>query len=216
MTHSLHRCGKHQDKDYVWLLYHVKGINDADLKARYQRSLAIAEAAGAVNWGDVKSGPVVTLSPEAIREGLTEKSRLRGAFSSLAQVTAFLKDMKEADLGVCVIVAGPLEEVLASCRESEVEPHTINYALGVFGKTELLADDDTLAVTTMCGHHMVPDGIVQKYYRKVQKGKITPAKAAHKLAVMCPCGIFNQERAALLLKEFAAAAPPAPAADPRD
>jgi hypothetical protein len=114
--------------------------------------------------------------------------------------------MKTADLGVCVIIAGPLKEVMQSCRESDVEPHTINYSLGVFGKTELLADDSTLAITTMCGHHMVPDGIVEKYYRKVQKGKIKPEKAAHKLAVMCPCGIFNQERAAILLKEFAEAA----------
>ncbi|RPJ10369.1 MAG: hypothetical protein EHM37_13335 [Deltaproteobacteria bacterium] len=203
MTHSLHRCGKHQEKDYVWLLYHVKGVNDQNLKQRYQKSLEIAEAAGAVNWGDVKSGPVVTLSPEEIRTRLTDKSRLRGAFSSLTQVTKFLKDMKAEDLGVCVIIAGPLKEVLHSCRESGVEPHTINYSLGVFGKTELLADDSTLAITTMCGHHMVPDGIVEKYYRKVQKGKIKPEKAAHKLAVMCPCGIFNQERAAILLKEFA-------------
>jgi len=149
---------------------------------------------------------VVTLSPEEIRTNLTDKSRLRGAFSSLPQVTKFLKDMKAADMGVCVIIAGPLKEVLHSCRESGVEPHTINYSLGVFGKTELLADDSTLAITTMCGHHMVPDGIVEKYYRKVQKGKIKPEKAAHKLAVMCPCGIFNQERAAILLKEFAEAA----------
>ena len=50
MTHSLHRCGKHQEKDYVWLLYHVKGVNDQNLKQRYQKSLKIAEAAGAVNW----------------------------------------------------------------------------------------------------------------------------------------------------------------------
>ena len=113
MTHSLHRCGKHQEKDYVWLLYHVKGVNDQNLKQRYQKSLEIAEAAGAVNWGDVKSGPVVTLSPEEIRTRLTDKSRLRGAFSSLTQVTKFLKDMKAADMGVCVIIAGPLKEVHA-------------------------------------------------------------------------------------------------------
>jgi hypothetical protein len=77
MTHSLHRCGKHQEKDYVWLLYHVKGVNDQNLKQRYQKSLEIAEAAGAVNWGDVKSGPVVTLSPEEIR------TRINPAFGAL-------------------------------------------------------------------------------------------------------------------------------------
>ncbi|MEJ5357158.1 MAG: hypothetical protein WHT06_00665 [Desulfobacterales bacterium] len=204
MTHSLHRCGRHQERDFVWLLYHVKGVNDHDLKERYRKALEIAEACGAVNWGDVKSGPVVTLSPEQIRENLTEKSRLRGVFSSSAQVVDFLQRMKAADLGLCVIIAGPLQEVLEACRESGVSPHTINYAIGVFGKTERLADEATLAITTMCGHHMVPNRLVAKTYEKVKKGKISAEKAAHRLAVLCPCGIFNQERAAILLEEYAA------------
>lgn len=42
-----------------------------------------------------------------------------------------------------------------------MKPHTVNYSLGVFGKKELLADSDSLAITTMCGHHMIPDGFVR-------------------------------------------------------
>ncbi len=208
MTHSLHRCGRHQEKDYVWLLYHVKGVNDHNLKERYRKALEIAEASGAVNWGDVKSGPVVTLSAEAIRNNLTEKSRLRGVFSSAAQVVRFLTAMKAADLGLCVIIAGPLQEVLEACRKSGLAPHTINYSIGVFGKTQLLADEPTLAITTMCGHHMVPNRLVANTYRKVKQGKVSAEKAAHQLAVLCPCGIFNQERAAILLREYAEAGYP--------
>ena len=206
MTHSLHRCGELQENDYVWLLYHVNGVNDKNLKERLFSAVEIAESAGAINWGDVKSGPIVCTPVEKIRSNLTEKSRIRGVFSSKEQTVKFLKQMKAADLGLCVIIAGPLSSSLDAGNQAELTPHTINYSLGIFGKKELIAEDDTLAVTTMCGHHMVPDKVVEKMRKRIQKGKIAPEKAGLKLAQMCPCGIFNQQRAADLLRLQAEAA----------
>jgi hypothetical protein len=199
MTHSLHRCGSLQEQDYVWLLYHVKGINDDNLTERMRQALVIAEDAGSINWGDVKSGPIVNLSADEVKAKLTDKSRLRGVFTSEAQVTQFLSGMKAADLGLCVIITGPLQNVYHACRAAGVAPHTINYSIGVFGKKEALADGETLAITTMCGHHMIPDRYVEKVRSKVRRGKTRAEKAALKMAKMCPCGIFNQERAAALL-----------------
>lgn len=201
MTHSLHRCGKAQELDYVWLLYHVKNINDQDLQERISAAADIAVELGTVNWGDVKSGPMVCLSNEEIKSRITDKSRIRGVFTSKAQVIEFLERMKRADMGLCVIIAGLLDEVLDACKQNDISPHTINYSLGVFGKKELLADEATIGITCMCGHHMVPDGYVAKLRSKVKKGKISPEKAAKKMAVMCPCGIFNQHRAEVLLKK---------------
>ena len=206
MTHSLHRCGELQENDYVWLLYHVNGVNDKNLKERLFSAVEIAESAGAINWGDVKSGPIVCTPVEKIRSNLTEKSRIRGVFSSKEQTVKFLKQMKAADLGLCVIIAGPLSSSLDAGNQAELTPHTINYSVGIFGKKELIAEDDTLAVTTMCGHHMVPDKVVEKMRKRIQKGKIVPEKAGLKLAQMCPCGIFNQQRAADLLRLQAEAA----------
>jgi hypothetical protein len=199
MTHSLHRCGRLQEHDYVWLLYHVKGINDENLTERMRQALVIAEDAGSINWGDVKSGPIVCLSPDEVKAKLTDKSRLRGVFASEAQVTQFLSGMKAADLGLCVIITGPLQNVYHACRAAGVTPHTINYSIGVFGKKEALAQPQTLAITTMCGHHMIPDGYVERIRSRVRRGKTRPEKAALKMAKMCPCGIFNQQRAAALL-----------------
>ena len=199
MTHSLHRCGRLQEQDYVWLLYHVKGINDDNLTERMRKALAIAENTGSINWGDVKSGPIVILSAEEVKAKLTEKSRLRGVFTSQEQITEFLTHMKAADLGLCVIITGPLQNVYAACRTAGVTPHTINYSIGVFGKTDAIADEETLAITTMCGHHMIPDRYVKRLRSKVRRGKTRPQKAALKMAKMCPCGIFNQQRAETLL-----------------
>ena len=75
----------------------------------------------------------------------------------------------------------------------------MNYSIGVFGKKELLADDDTLAITTMCGHHMIPDEFVAEARKRVKEGKLSPEKASQEFAELCPCGIFNQERARELL-----------------
>jgi hypothetical protein len=199
MTHSLHRCGKLQEKDFVWLLYHVKGVNDQNFVERLRKAIGIIEEVGSVNWGDVKSGPIVSVPLAEIKEKVTEKSRIRGAFTSRDQVVQFLKKMKEADLGFCVIISGLLDQVFSACREAGVKPHTMNYSLGVFGNKKLLADEDTLAITTMCGHHMIPDEFVAETRQCVKEGKLSPEKASLEFAKLCPCGIFNQERAKDLL-----------------
>jgi hypothetical protein len=150
----------------------------------------------------------VILPAEEVKARLTEKSRLRGVFTSEAQITQFLTRMKAADLGLCVIITGPLQNVQNACRTAGLTPHTINYSIGVFGKTDAIADEKTLAITTMCGHHMIPDRYVERTRSKVRRGKTSATKAALKMAKMCPCGIFNQERAeALLASETEPSAP---------
>jgi hypothetical protein len=201
VTHSLHRCGKLQEKDYVWQLYHVKGVNDQDLSARLIKAIEIAEECGAANWGDVKTGTILSVPAEKIKARLTSKSRIRGVFSSQEQTIAFLRRIQEADLELCVIIAGVLHRVLEACETADVKPHTINYSLGVFGKKELLAEESDLAFTTMCGHHMVPKNVVGRLRERVKQGELSPQGAAHRMSLLCPCGIFNQERAAELLKK---------------
>lgn len=110
-----------------------------------------------------------------------------------------MKKMKEADLGFCVIISGLLDQVFSACQEAGVKPHTMNYSLGVFGNKKLLADEDTLAITTMCGHHMIPDDFVAETRERVMDGILSPEKASLEFAKLCPCGIFNQERARELL-----------------
>lgn len=202
MTHSLHRSGtvKSMRGDYVWLMYQAKGINDKNIAGKALEFIAVAEAVGSENWGDVKSGPTASFAPSEIKKRVTDQSRLRGCFTSRAQVTDFLKQIKARDLGLSVIISGLLDEVLPACKDAGVTPHTINYAAGVWGKKELLPSDETLAVTTMCGHHMVPPGFVEQLRDEVRAGRRKPEDAGRELATFCPCGIFNPVRAAKILK----------------
>lgn len=201
MTHSLHRSGSIESLrgDYVWFMYQAKGINDKGIKEKAQEFIAVAEAVGSENWGDVKSGPRVCLSVDEIKSKISDQSRLRGVFTRKEQVIKFLKMVKEKDLGISVIISGLLKETIEACEEAGVIPHTINFSLGVWGKKELLPSEEALSITTMCGHHMIAPALVEEMKDLVRKGKLSPEEAGLKLATYCPCGIFNQVRAAKIL-----------------
>jgi len=201
MTHSLHRCGDTAaEKDFVWLMYQSKGINDEEIAEKAREFIEVVEEVGSVNWGDVKSGPIVALSKEEVLDRIGDKSRLRGVFTSKEQVTDFLTRISEKDIGLSVVIAGRLDLILAACQKADVPPHTINFSLGVFGNTDRLPEYTVLEITTMCGHHMVPDGIVENLLSDVRRGRISARDAAEELAAFCPCGIFNQVRAEEVLR----------------
>lgn len=203
MTHSLHRSGEIESlkKDFNWFMYQTKGINDKDIKPKALQFIAAAEAQGSENWGDVKSGPRTRFSTEEIIENLSDKSRLRGVFTRRDQVVGFLEEMKERDTGLSVVITGVLSEVLPACEEAGVDVHSINYAMGVWGKVQNLPDETTLSITTMCGHHMIPPKYVEYIMNSVDKGKMTPEEASLNLSNFCYCGIFNQHRCADIIKD---------------
>ena len=202
MTHSLHRSGdiESQKADFVWFMYQTKGVNDVNIKPKALEFIAVAEAVGSENWGDVKTGPKLRYPIEEIKDNLSDKSRIRGIFTKKEQVVEFLRQIKEKDLGMSVIITGVLSEVIPACKEAGVTPHSINYSLGVWGKKDTLPGETTLAITTMCGHHMIPPKFVDHVMRQVKKDKLTPEEGAKKLAEFCYCGIFNHIRCADIIK----------------
>jgi len=201
MTHSLHRRGDTAaDKDFVWFMYQSKGINDVNIEEKAKRFIAVVEDVGSANWGDVKTGPTVSHDTQEIIDKISQKSRLRGVFTSKEKVVQFLEEIKEEDIGLSVIVTGYIDTIVEAAKEAGVKPHTINFSLGIFGNTDKLPDENTLQITTMCGHHMVPDDLVKRKRKEVKEGKITSDEAAEELATYCPCGIFNQVRASEILK----------------
>ena len=208
MTHSLHRSGdiESQKKDFVWFMYHTKGVNDVNIKPKALEFIAVAEAVGSENWGDVKTGPTVLRSVEEIKTRISDKSRLRGVFTRREQVVEFLKRIKAKELGMSVVISGVLSEVLPACHEAGVRPHSVNYSLGIWGRKDKLPDDTTLSITTMCGHHMISPKFVQHVMKQVQKGRMTSEEGALKLASFCYCGIFNPQRCTQIIAQSAAVA----------
>jgi hypothetical protein len=205
MTHSLHRSGdiESQKKDFCWFMYQTKGVNDKNIRDKALEFIASAEAQGSENWGDVKTGPITRLASEYIQERITDNSRLRGVFTKKEQIVGFLKDLKKKDLGLSCVITGVLSEVLPACKEAGVTPHSINYSLGVWGNKKRLPDEETLSITTMCGHHMIPPKFVEYVQKRVNDGKLTADEGALKLSGFCYCGIFNQIRCGQILQVIA-------------
>jgi hypothetical protein len=111
-----------------------------------------------------------------------------------------LKEIKDRDLGVSVVVSGLFPHIREDCKNLGLPMHTVNYSLGVWGRREKLPDPKVTEVTTMCGHGLVSFNLVQSLLKEVRRGKKTIEEAADTLARPCVCGVVNPKRAVELLR----------------
>ncbi len=202
MTHTLHRRGSPESLsgDYVMLMIQAVGYNEEDHVRKVQEFLRIAVRHNAVNIGSVTGGGMIDRADEVIANA---QYIGQAAFASQDEVTAVLKELKEADLGLSVVVSGIFEKVDECLQRAGLQHHTANFSLGIWGKTERLPSDDILAITTMCGHGMISTNIVKKMANEVRAETKTPEEAAKLLAPACACGVFNTIRTAKLLRDMA-------------
>ena len=192
MTHSLYRKGAIEDlkNDYVIISMLARGFNDKSPEVK-KNHLRLGEI--------LKQHNPTNLLMDAVWNVSTV---IQGCFSDIRDIKEILRTVNEEDLGVSVVVSGLISEVKNVCDEVGLKMHTVNLALGEFGKKELLPSEKTLEITTMCGHHCVSSQSIEHYVDQIKKGKISLEKAAEKLTSPCICGIFNTKRAMQVLNEL--------------
>jgi hypothetical protein len=214
MTHSLHRLGTPENlrNDYVIFAMSAKGINEDGSAAKLRRFMEITLKYNPVNAGDMKTGNILTHSQETILENIQDVSIVHAVFLDETTVAAVLKEVKEADLGMSVVISGLMDGVERCARAADTRRHTVEWSLGVWGRTELLPSDDVLSITTMCGHGMVAASLVERMALEVRRNRLSAEEAALQLARPCVCGIFNPVRAAMLLRAMAGLPEPEPVA----
>ena len=203
MTHTLLRTGDidSQKEEFCWLVHQTKGVNDADFVDKALEYIATVEVVGGDNWGDKKTGAVLNVGPQPIKDNFKINSHIGGVFSTRDKAVKFIQDVIAKDLGLSVIIAGVLPEIAQICEEVGIEPNSANFSLGIWGRKEKLPDEKTLSITTMCGHHSVPRRYVEFIEEKVDAGIISPEEGAKKLAAFCYCGMFNPVRCADILSK---------------
>ncbi len=211
MTHTLHRTGNVDSLrgDYVTLVMSCRGFNDAGATPTLCKALEILSKFGPVNMGDMKTGSIYTRGYDykKIVEKATDTTIFHAVYKDAPTVRNVLKALKEADLGMSVVVSGLHDDVTNATHAVGLTPHTVNISLGVWGRKDLLPKEpEVMDILTMCGHAMVSRNLVHKLVRDVKRGKITCGEAARAMARCCTCGIFNVERAALLVQSLAAKA----------
>lgn len=199
MTHSLHRVGTEDSlsRDFVVAALPAMGINNAGHEVKLQAFLRLALKHNPKNYGVGSYGNQFSQNGEDIIQHATGMAH--SVFTDVADVTAFLKDLKAADLGVSVIVSGILDTVNKAVREAGLKRHTVNVSLGVWGNTKRLPPTEVMEITTMCGHGMISVNLVRKLLDDIRSGATTAEEAGKSLAAPCVCGIFNPARAAELL-----------------
>ena len=205
MSHTLHRFGPEEtfQNDFPFISRPAMKINSDGAAPKMRRVIEIALDHEPVNWGSLTTKQNLTIGFD--REDLLNKTEDNspgmGCFDDRDKVVAVLKQLKEEDLGMSVVVTGLRDKVEDICREAGLTPHSADLSLGIFGATELLPEDETLCFTTMCGHAMLSAGLVRNIRKAVREGRLTPEEGARILAKPCYCGVFNQTRAAALLEQ---------------
>lgn len=218
MTHTLHREGSIESmkEDFAVLVRSERGYNDEGSAPKLKRALDLMIKNNAVNYGqnyeagvsdkgkkrDFFTGNKFIASTEQIRDALRDGQTIYGVFANSKDLANFLKDIKEVDLGLSVVVAGLYDVVQECCQEIGTKVHTTNHSLGVWGNRSKLAPDEIRPITTMCGHGMVPASLVKDVIQKIREGKLSIEEGAAKLARPCMCSVFNPAKAQKLLKEI--------------
>jgi hypothetical protein len=202
MTHTLHRTGNLENikEDFPMLTHVARGLNDKDAGPRLKQIAQTMTKYTDLHFGDCKVGNKYTMDPAEIMEKLTVGCQV--VFKDKESLIACMKELKEKDQGISIVVSGLFEEVFDCCNKAGLKPPLIEFALGVHGNTKKLWPPEILDFVTMCGHGLVSGRLVKKMVENIKKNKSTVEKAAIELAKPCLCGIFNPHRAAKLLRKM--------------
>ena len=201
MSHTLHRIGKPADLagDWIVLAMSARGINRRGSAARLKRFLRMSLKHGPVNFGDMRTGSSFSGDHGGLLRKISEDSLLNVVFDAETKVRAFLTELREADLGLSIVLSGLLARGCRCVREAGLSPNAFAYSLGIWGRRKKLPENHILEITTMCGHGLVSFASARRMEEEVASGRMTAAEASARLARACVCGAFNPVRAARLL-----------------
>jgi hypothetical protein len=226
MTHTLHRQGTADSlsRDYIIFAISAQGVNAEGSAEKFRKFAEIVLPYNPVNFGDMKQGnmymfnlkreevaagrdsspvdnePMVDYEP--ILNNFKDNSIMHAVFTDKDAICQCLKKIKEADIGLSIVVSGLIHDVEECCHNVGIKPHTVEYSLGIHGKTEKLPRQEIVDISTMCGHGMVAFSLISYLIDEIKAARITVEEASDELAKQCVCGIFNPKRAAEIIEKL--------------
>lgn len=205
MTHTLHRRGDRDSlsRDFVFLMMPSKDVNHVGSAAKLRRFFEIARECGCTKIGDCRSGnEYYQGGVDKLMKNVQDRAVIHATFTDRAKVITMMKRLKEAELGLSVVLTGLLDVVDGCCQEVGLQRHTVEHSLGIWGRTDKLPPEPILEINTMCGHGMVSVNLIYDVIARIKAGKLTVEKGAEELFKPCMCGIFNPRRAEELLRKL--------------
>ena len=215
MSHTLHRVGTEENlkHDFVFLCMPSKDINHEGSAPKLRRFFQLCEKNHCVTMGDCRGGNEWYQKEkyhlqdnlegrQHMIDHVEDRAVITATFKDETDVINMLADLKKEDLGMSIVVSGLVDHVKECCHKVGLEPHTVESSLGRIGRTDLLPPNEILEIAAMCGHSMVSVNFINEMIEKCRKGRCTPEEAAAELFKPCMCGIFNTDRAAMLIRKM--------------
>jgi hypothetical protein len=125
-------------------------------------------------------------------------------FSSVEAIEAAVKEIKAADLGLCICINALHDDADVMLRKCGIVRHSVEHSLGFHGAVNKLPSQEIMELSTMCGHGMVSYNLSKKMVDSVRLGQMTPERAGEYLKKTCSCGVFNPIRAAEIIRDHIA------------
>jgi hypothetical protein len=148
-------------------------------------------------------GKPLGLDAETVEEMAPLTGVVTAVFTDKEVVWKLIEDIKSQRLGVSVVLSGLFRDVRDVCQCAGLKEHTYHISLGIFGKTGRLPDENTLEITTQCGHSLISANLVEAVVKKIKKGALTFEEGAQMLIKPCACGIGNPKRVEEILRRIA-------------
>lgn len=219
MTNTLHRYGSAESfrDDYIIFAIPSRGKNDENCIPKLKAFLRICARYGPVNMGNGNRSslaPGKDLNPtvhwkrmaehdwESVIEGVEKAGTVSAVFASRKAAEDCLKEVIAADFGISVNISTSVENAKEVAKKCGIKRHSVEYSLGFNDPHDQLPDGIVLTLSTMCGHGMVSFNFAKKMLDMVKEGRRTPEQAAASLVRFCPCGVYNEQRAVRLIKDY--------------
>ena len=118
MTHTLHRTGDLQSlgEDFPMLTHVARGFNDQGASPRLKRIAETMVKYSNLHFGDCKVGNRYMMDPAEIMDKLTVGCQT--VFKDKESLIACMKELKQIDQGISIVVSGLFDEVLGCCKEA--------------------------------------------------------------------------------------------------
>ena len=204
MTHTNHRYGTTDDlsNDYVVLIMPAKGINNQDAAPKLSDLFDVLMSHNPVNAGGIDIGTIITQTPEEIKARISDNTpMIHAVYQDMNTVAKVVDDIKTKDYGFSVVVSGLLDVVDKVEKSHGIDRHSVEYSLGIWGRTELLPPPHIHKITSMCGHGLISRHLVEQTLEDLKSNRISLSEGARLLGRNCVCGVFNLDRAEKLLQQ---------------
>jgi hypothetical protein len=221
MTNTLHRFGSAESffDDYVVIALPAKGTKtQGDTLPALKRFMELAAEYHPVNLGDSNHGGAVRPTRhdapiqhflerptepdfQTVLDGIDKPTTFSAVFDKRENCEAFIKRLKEEDLGVSINISSSIDNAQACCKAAGLTRHSVGYSLGFEGIPLNDPNRHVLMLSTMCGHGMISQTLARKMIDFVKENRRSPDECIAALSRFCSCGIFNSTRARRIIED---------------